>query len=137
MRRGIFHWLAAPSATVVLMLAWAACASNPASSSAVVPLEVPDPPPHEMSPLLVSTETPSARPAPTAEPGTLPETTPAVATPPAAGTAPSNPTAANPAAAPPPNPPGRPPAAELRPAEAGDPTISATQVRGVLARVNA
>lgn len=131
--------MAAPPAAVMLTLACAACASNPASSSAVVPLEVPDPPPHEMSPPLVSMETPPARPAPTLEPsaGTLPEPTPAIATPPAAGTPPSTPTAANPASAPPPSPPGRAPAAELRPAEAGDQTISAMQVRGVLARVTA
>jgi hypothetical protein len=142
MRYWAFSWGATPPAAVLFALACAACASNPASSSAVVPLEVPEPPPHEVSPPLVSSETPQARPAPSIDAGgTHPETTPpSGSTPSASGAASTSPSAANPAATQPANPPvGRSPgaAAELRPAEGGAQTISAPQVRAVIARVSA
>src|SRR5262249_28672320 len=141
MSRSSFHWLGRPPAAVVLSLVCASCASNPATSSAVLPLEVPEPPPHEVSPPLVSSETPQAVPAPKLEApaGTPPPATaPSAATPPVSSPPPS-PAAANPVTPPPATQSGgRPPAgAELLPAEAGVPNVSATQVRTVVERVTA
>ncbi len=141
MRLRSVPWLGTPPAGVIFAIACASCASNPASSSAVVPLEIPEPPPHEVSLPLVSSEMPQALPAPTLE---APAGAPPATTPPSTATAPAsspppNPAAANPPTPPPTTQPGvRPPAgAELRPADAGAQNISATQVRIVLERVTA
>ena len=142
MRHWASIWRATRPVAALLAFGCAACASNPASSSAVVPLDVPEPPPHVVSPPIVSTETPQARPAPSLEAGgTHPETTPASsAAPSAANTASTGTSSTNPAAVQPPTPSAdraQGVAAELRPAEAGAQTVSGTQIRAIIARVTA
>ena len=120
-------------ATLIAATLAGACASNPARSSAAVPLDVPEPPPRQ--PIAPVPGVVAADPEPSAS-----EPMPAAQTDPPPTTAPSGTGAASPAPASPPpvaaSPePARPtPAPELQPAGSAGRTLTAAQVMDTLGR---
>jgi hypothetical protein len=109
----------------------AACASNPARTSAAVPLEIPEPPPRvAMDPVPAVAEA-----APPEAPETIIPAAPVVATPPSPRTpaASSPPPPANPPIAQTPEP-ARTPPPELRPAGPAGKSLTVAQVRERIVR---
>jgi hypothetical protein len=113
-------------AILIVLIGAGGCASNPAQSSAAVPLQIPEPPPRGIMAPIAEPEAapPPDRPAPPPIAASPPASTPVA--PPRAATPP--------AVAPSPEPPKPAPAPDLRPAAAGQ-VPSAADVVASIARV--